>query len=80
MVVTKQNKRLMLLVLKDRFPISGFPVPSPQSGMMGVPWTGYFALDTKTGQLCLTSDKYVPEKFNELPTCVVLTMTNPDPK
>ena len=45
--------------------------------MMGVPWTGYFALDTKTGQLCLTSDKHVPENFGDLPTCVVVTMTNP---
>jgi len=55
-------------------------VPAPQNGMMGVPWTGYFALDTKTGQLCLTSDKHIPENFSDLPTCVVVTMTNPDAK
>ncbi len=56
------------------------PVPSPQAGMIGVPWTGYFALDTKTGQLCLTSDKHVPQGFEDLPTCIVVTMTNPDSK
>jgi len=56
------------------------PVPAPQSGMVGVPWTGYFALDTKTGQLCLTSDKHVPPNFEDLPTCLVLTMTTPDSK
>jgi hypothetical protein len=56
------------------------PIPAPQSGMMGVPWTGYFALDTKTGQICLTAEKHVPPNFEDLPTCVVLTMTNPDSK
>lgn len=30
------------------------PIP-PDSGMReGVPWHGYFALDTKTGTLCIT--------------------------
>jgi hypothetical protein len=63
---------------KSNSPYQRFvPVPAPQAGMMGVPWTGYFALDTKTGQLCLTSDKHVPENFGDLPTCVVVTMTNP---
>lgn len=56
------------------------PVPAPQAGMMGVPWTGYFALDTKTGQLCLTSDFYAPEAFKKLPNCMVLKMDYPDNK
>ena len=45
------------------------PVPAPQSGMAGVPWTGFFALDTQVGQLCVTTGIYIPEKFDRLPTC-----------
>jgi hypothetical protein len=54
------------------------PVPSPQTGMFGVPWTGYFALDTQTGQLCRTWDwGYIGngKKVNDLdqlPTCLSL--------
>jgi hypothetical protein len=48
------------------------PVPPPQINMSGVPWTGYVALDTKTGMLCLTAGNYVPEKFKDLPICNVL--------
>jgi hypothetical protein len=28
------------------------PIAPMTGSMMGVPWHGYFALDTKTGQLC----------------------------
>lgn len=45
------------------------PLPPPQAGMMGVPWTGFFALDTQMGQLCLTTGVYIPEKYERLPTC-----------
>jgi hypothetical protein len=62
---------------KNNPPYQRFVPVSAQAGMMGVPWTGYFALDTKTGQLCLTSDKHEPENIGDLPTCVVVTMTNP---
>jgi len=55
------------------------PVPAPQAQMMGVPWTGLFALDTQIGQLCLTTGIYVPEKFNQLPTCETDLKTYPTP-
>lgn len=53
------------------------PVPAPQTGMAGVPWTGFFALDTQIGQLCLTTGVYIPEKFNGLPTCEEDLKANP---
>jgi len=53
------------------------PVPAPQTGMAGVPWTGFFALDTQIGQLCLTTGVYIPEKFNGLPTCEEDLKSNP---
>jgi hypothetical protein len=46
--------------------------------MNGVPWNGYFALDTKTGNLCLTVDNFVPKEFPNMKTCAVLRMTEPD--
>jgi hypothetical protein len=55
------------------------PVPSPQAQMIGVPWTGYFALDTQVGQLCLTTGVYIPEKFSKLPTCEEDFKTYPTP-
>lgn len=63
------NKPLMV----QRF----VPVPAPQAGMMGVPWTGFFALDTQIGQLCLTTGVYIPEKYERLPTCDEDLRTNP---
>jgi hypothetical protein len=54
------------------------PVSTPQANMSGVPWTGFFALDTKTGQLCLTTNLDPPEKFNNLPNCNTLRTTVPD--
>jgi hypothetical protein len=53
------------------------PVPPPQAGMMGVPWTGFFALDTQMGQLCLTTGIYIPEKYERLPTCDEDLRANP---
>ena len=46
--------------------------------MNGVPWNGYFALDTKTGNLCLTVDDFIPKDFPNTKTCTVLSMTYPD--
>jgi hypothetical protein len=55
------------------------PVPAPQAQVMGIPWTGFFALDTQIGQLCLTSGVYVPDKFSQLPTCETDLKTYPTP-
>jgi hypothetical protein len=40
---------------------------------MGVPWFGFFALDTQTGQLCRTADWQLKESWGTLPTCVSLS-------
>ena len=48
------------------------PVPAPQAQMMGIPWTGFFALDTESGILCLTTEIYAPEAFKDLPSCATL--------
>ena len=63
-------------------PYQRFVPASQQGNVVGVPWAGFFALDTKTGQLCLTVsksdawDKYkvkgpptVKEPWNSLPVC-----------
>jgi hypothetical protein len=44
---------------------------------MRVPWNGFFALDTQTGQLCLTTGAYIPEGFSKLPTCEEDLKLNP---
>jgi hypothetical protein len=54
------------------------PVNNPPAGMQGVPWTGYFALDTKTGLLCLTVDDFIPKNFPNTPTCLKLMSEWPD--
>lgn len=46
------------------------PVPAPQAQMTGVPWTGFFALDTQIGRLCLTvTPAHVSDKFVTIPMC-----------
>lgn len=47
------------------------PIPADVSPTQGVPWHGYFALDTKTGTLCktLTFTKEMPEWTNGVPVC-----------
>jgi hypothetical protein len=44
-----------------------------------IPWHGYFALDTKTGQLCRTTG-YGLQGFEGLPLCADLYRQNPDSK
>jgi len=48
------------------------PMPRQPENVTGVPWSGAFALDTKTGQLCRTYDGGVDEKWNGLALCVEL--------
>ena len=43
----------------------------------GVPWHGFFALDTKTGQLCRTTG-YALQGFQGLPECIQLYQKYPD--
>ena len=53
------------------------PAPSPPANMMGVPWAGYFALDTKTGLLCRTTFLDTKKDFDSLPDCFSLSLNRP---
>jgi hypothetical protein len=44
-----------------------------ESEKQGVPWSGFFALDTETGQLCRTADWQLEENWKGLPTCSSLS-------
>jgi hypothetical protein len=47
-------------------------LPIPPSSGIGVPWHGFFALDTKTGKLCMTTTRKfsdASEWVNEVPLC-----------
>jgi hypothetical protein len=58
------------------------PVPAEQFARQGVPWHGYFALDTRTGTLCRT----IPferlggpaEWANNVPDCQAVLRASPD--
>jgi len=77
---------------KEPTPQAATPVNSPRlnpyqrfipstrqpENVTGVPWSGAFALDTKTGQLCLTYQGNFREPWNALPQCVDLLKTFPD--
>jgi hypothetical protein len=64
---------------KNHTPYQRFvPVSRPPEKMVGVPWTGFFALDTKTGLLCLTTDNHVPPDYQDLPTCTKVMTDWPD--
>jgi hypothetical protein len=58
------------------------PVQALPYVVEGVPWHGYFALDTKTGTLCSTvkdrAFKGVSEWANDVPPCSQVLATNPD--
>lgn len=43
---------------------------------VGVPWAGFFALDTETGQLCRTTARKLDNQFDELPSCQALKSTH----
>lgn len=58
-------------------------VPIPAAGFFteGIPWNGYFALDTKTGALCKTMkrDFSGPAQWaNDVPNCSEVLAANPD--
>jgi len=55
------------------------PVPRQPENVQGVPWSGAFALDTKTGNLCFTYGKSnFPKNWQNIPECVELFATVPD--
>src|SRR5260370_42606256 len=59
------------------------PISPPSTMTEGVPWHGYFALDTKTGTLCSTMKDRVFRKgtsdwANDVPNCAQLLAENPD--
>jgi hypothetical protein len=64
------------------------PVPADGFFVEGIPWHGYFALDTKTGTLCSTiKDRLMTRKLNfagasewanGVPSCEVILGANPD--
>ena len=48
------------------------PVTRQPENIVGMPWSGTFALDTKTGQICLTLEAEFKEPWRSLPKCVDL--------
>ena len=56
------------------------PVPRQPENVQGIPWSGAFALDTKTGQLCFTYIGPFPKEwldYGVLP-CLQLLKNYPD--
>jgi hypothetical protein len=54
-------------------------VPIQRGDVVGVPWSGAFALDTKTGKLCLTYEAdFGNGIWNTLPLCSDLLKQFPD--
>jgi len=51
----------------------------PESNRTGIPWHGFFALDTETGQLCRTSPHELNAEYQRLPTCVSLSQATSAP-
>jgi hypothetical protein len=43
------------------------PIAPPLQASEGVPWHGFFALDTQTGQLCRTADFKFARAANDVP-------------
>jgi hypothetical protein len=55
------------------------PVPRQPDNVQGVPWSGAFALDTKTGNLCFTYGKgNFPKNWQGIPECFELFTDVPD--
>jgi hypothetical protein len=54
------------------------PVPRQPENLTGIPWSGAFALDTMTGQLCRTYPM-ADSKWEALPLCHDLWMNKANP-
>jgi hypothetical protein len=54
------------------------PVGLAENDRSGVPWHGFFALDTQTGQLCkTTSHSFDKPEYERLPSCYSLASSLP---
>jgi hypothetical protein len=60
-------------------PFERFLPLNAESQKSGVPWAGFFALDTQTGQLCRTTTRQFGNEFDQLPTCTSLAQGKPAP-
>jgi len=54
------------------------PVQRQPENVQGVPWSGFFALDTKTGQLCRTYETPKPTDWDGIVLCKQLYDQYPD--
>jgi hypothetical protein len=58
------------------------PIQPPRYFTEGIPWNGFFALDTKTGTLCFTMGNRVfkgsAEWANDVPNCAQVLADHPD--
>ena len=57
------------------------PIPAGGFFIQGVPWHGFFALDTKTGTLCKTMKQDFSgsgQWANDVPSCSQVLAANPD--
>jgi hypothetical protein len=74
-------------ITSDRSETNGFqrflPIAPTATNVIGVPWHGYLALDSKTGLLCKTvsiqfGENTVRDVIHNLPECSALRVTFPD--
>jgi hypothetical protein len=64
---------------KPKTPYQRFvPLPSQPESLKGDAWQGAYALDTKTGQLCVTFDPSASRSGGAVPTCAKLYRDFPD--
>lgn len=54
------------------------PIGAAENDRQGIPWHGFFALDTQTGQLCkTTTHSFDKPEYDSLPSCYVLSGSGP---
>jgi hypothetical protein len=51
-------------------PVQRFLPLNAESQKSGVPWSGFFALDSQTGQLCRTTSRQFGNEFDQIPACL----------
>jgi hypothetical protein len=56
------------------------PLSSQPQSLKGDAWQGTYALDTKTGQLCVPFDPVAFNSVSAIPTCFTLYRDFPDTK
>jgi len=54
-------------------PFQRFLPLNAESQKTSVPWSGFFALDSQTGQLCRTTPRQFGNEFDQIPSCSALT-------